>query len=244
MIDSSYNIKMRLDSFLFINHFVQSRNKASELIKNGFIKVNGNIILKPSFIVESNCKIEILKEVFVSRAGEKLDFYIKSHNLDFSNMNVLDIGSSKGGFTQVLLKYNAKSVTCVDVGRNQLDISLRNNPKIKLFESCDIREFESLHLFDFIVCDVSFISIKNILDSIFRLLGGEALLLFKPQFEVGKSAKRNKKGVVTQKEAIDSALYEMLTLIKQYGFEILNIESSNLKGKEGNEEIFINIKKC
>ena len=92
MIDSSYNIKMRLDSFLFINHFVQSRNKASELIKNGFIKVNGNIILKPSFIVESNCKIEILKEVFVSRAGEKLDFYIKSHNLDFSN-GLLDMTS-------------------------------------------------------------------------------------------------------------------------------------------------------
>ncbi|RDU57253.1 TlyA family RNA methyltransferase [Helicobacter sp. MIT 99-5507] len=235
---------MRLDSFLFINHFVQSRNKANELIKSGFIKVDGKIVLKPSFIVDSDYKIEILKEVFVSRAGEKLDYYIKSHNLDFSNMNVLDIGSSKGGFTQVLLKYNAKSVTCVDIGRNQLDVSLRNNPKINLFESCDIREFNSLHLFDFIVCDVSFISIKNILDSIFRLLCGEALLLFKPQFEVGKNAKRNKKGVVMQKEAIDSALDEILALLKQYGFLILNVESSKLKGKEGNEEIFINIKKC
>lgn len=235
---------MRLDSFLFINHFVQSRNKANELIKSGFIKVDGKIVLKPSFIVDSDYKIEILKEVFVSRAGEKLDYYIKSHNLDFSNMNVLDIGSSKGGFTQVLLKYNAKSVTCVDIGINQLDVSLRNNPKINLFESCDIREFNSLHLFDFIVCDVSFISIKNILDSIFRLLCGEALLLFKPQFEVGKNAKRNKKGVVMQKEAIDSALDEILALLKQYGFLILNVESSKLKGKEGNEEIFINIKKC
>lgn len=237
-------ITMRLDSFLFTNHLVQSRNKACELIKNHCIKVDGKIVSKPSFVVSSDCKIEILKEVFVSRAGEKLDSYIKSHSLDFRDMNVLDIGSSKGGFTQVLLKYNAKSVTCVDVGRDQLDISLRNNPKIKLFESCDIRDFVSNDLFDFIVCDVSFISIKNILDSIFRLLGGEALLLFKPQFEVGRAAKRNKKGVVIQREVIDFALDNLLTLIKQYNFEIKNIESSKLKGKEGNEEVFINIKKC
>ena len=234
---------MRLDCFLYANHFVQSRNKANELIKNGFVKVNGNIIDKPSFIAPQDCKIEILKEVFVSRAGEKLDCYIKSYHLNFNNMNVLDIGSSKGGFTQVLLKYDAKSVTCVDIGRDQLDICLRNNPKINLFESCDIRDFNSLYLFDFIVCDVSFISIKYILDSIFRLLCGEALLLFKPQFEVGKVAKRNKKGVVTQKEAIDSALDEVLNLIEKRGFFILNIESSKLKGKEGNEEIFIHIKK-
>ncbi len=234
---------MRLDSFLVINNFVTSRNKASELIKNNFIKVDGRIISKPSFIVDSNCSIEILKEIFVSRSGEKLNSYIRAHHLDFSDMNVLDIGSSKGGFTQVLLKYNAKSVTCVDVGRDQLDISLKCNPKIKLFESCDIRDFKSTELFDFIVCDVSFISIKHILDSIFRLLGGEALLLFKPQFEVGRVAKRNKKGVVIQKDAIDSALDDLLILIMQYGFEVLNVESSALKGKEGNEEIFINIKK-
>lgn len=234
---------MRLDNFLFKNNFAKSRNKASELIKNNSVKVNGKIISKPSFIVDIDCNIEILKEVFVSRAGEKLDSYIKANNLDFSGMNILDIGSSKGGFTQVLLKYNAKSITCVDVGRDQLDISLRNNPKIKLFESCDIREFRSSYLFDFIVCDVSFISIKYILDSIFRLLNGEALLLFKPQFEVGRDVKRNKKGVVIKKEAIDSALDNILTLINDYGFKILNIESSALKGKEGNEEIFINIKK-
>ncbi len=235
---------MRLDIFLVANNFVSSRNKAIELIKNNFVKVDGKIVLKPSFIVDKDCNVEILKEIFVSRAGEKLDSYIKNNNIDFTGMNVLDIGSSKGGFTQVLLKYNAKSITCVDVGRDQLDASLRDNPKIKLFESCDIRDFKSKDLFDFIVCDVSFISIKYILDSIFRLLNGEALLLFKPQFEVGKNIKRNKKGVVTQKDAIDSALFSLLSLIKQYGFEIINIESSALKGKEGNEEVFINIKKC
>ncbi|RAX53055.1 hypothetical protein CCY99_06720 [Helicobacter sp. 16-1353] len=235
---------MRLDIFLTQNKLLPSRNKALELIKNGFIKVDNKIITKAGFLVSQDNKIEILKkEIFVSRAGEKLDSYIKKHNLYFSNMNVLDIGSSKGGFTQVLLKYDAKSITCVDVGKNQLDSSLRNNPKIRIFESCDIRDFQSDIIFDFVVCDVSFISIKHILDSISRLSNGESLLLFKPQFEVGKIAKRNKKGVVLQKDIIDNALNEILESIKQNGFLILNVEYSTLKGKEGNEEIFIYIKK-
>lgn len=235
---------MRLDVFLTQNNFLSSRNKAIELIKNGFVKVDDKIITKPSFLVLQDSEIEILKkEIFVSRAGEKLDSYIKKHNLNFADMDVLDIGSSKGGFTQVLLKYNAKSVTCVDVGKNQLDISLRSNPKIRIFESCDIRDFKSKVTFDFVICDVSFISIKNILDSITRLSKGESLLLFKPQFEVGKFAKRNKKGVVLQKDIVDSALNSLLDVIAQSGFLILNVEYSALKGKEGNEEIFINIKK-
>ncbi len=228
--------------------FVASRNKAIELIKNAFVKVDGIIISKPSFLVSSNNIIEIIKkDIFVSRAGEKLDFYVKKYQLDFSNMNVLDIGSSKGGFTQVLLKYNAKSVTCVDVGKNQLDSTLLKNPRVKVFESCDIREFkEKFNIdvtFDFIVCDVSFISLKYILDSIFSLGNGESLLLFKPQFEVGINAKRNKKGVVQDFSAIADSLNDMIKLIKQYGLDIVRIESTALKGKEGNEEIFVHIKK-
>ena len=242
----------RLDIFLHQNHFTQSRNQSVELIKSGVVSVNGRIILKPSFLVThstqknkaQNPRIEILKkDIFVSRAGEKLDAFIKAHNVDFCGLSVLDIGSAKGGFAQVALKYGAKSVTCVDVGSNQFDWTLRNNPKIFVYENCAIADFESDERFEFITCDVSFVSLNHILPDIKRLCADKALLLFKPQFEVGKNAKRNKKGVVVDKSAILNALDSFKTTLKNNHFKILCAESCAIKGKEGNEEIFIYIQK-
>lgn len=247
----------RLDIFLHQNHFTQSRNQSIELIKSGSVSVNGRVVLKPSFLVAhfkganqaQNPRIEILKkDIFVSRAGEKLDSFIKAHSLDFRNLSVLDIGSAKGGFAQVALKYGAKSVVCVDVGSNQLDSTLRNNPKIFAYENCAIADFQSQNCengvrFDFVLCDVSFVSLSHILPHIKRLCGDRALLLFKPQFEVGKNAKRNKKGVVVDKSAILNALDSFKAQLKANNFTILCAESCAIKGKEGNEEIFIYIQK-
>lgn len=247
----------RLDIFLHQNHFTQSRNQSIELIKSGSVSVNGRVVLKPSFLVAhskganqaQNPRIEILKkDIFVSRAGEKLDLFIKTHSLDFRNLSVLDIGSAKGGFAQVALKYGAKSVFCVDVGSNQLDLTLRNNPKIFAYENCAIADFQSQNCensvrFDFVLCDVSFVSLNHILPHIKRLCGDRALLLFKPQFEVGKNVKRNKKGVVVDKSAILNALDSFKTTLQANHFKILCAESCAIKGKEGNEEIFIYIQK-
>lgn len=242
---------MRLDLFLFKNNFTKSRNQSLELIKNGFVSINDEIIIKPSFEVESsveskdsNLNIKILKkEIFVSRAGEKLDCYLKEHKLDLSNLDILDIGSSKGGFAQVALKYGARSVTCVDVGINQLDSALRNDSRIYLFEGCDIKDFKSNKIFDYVLCDVSFISLSHIINYIYNLARSEALLLFKPQFEVGRLAKRSKKGVVLDKKSVESALEDFLNTLSKSGFEVVCIAPSKIRGKEGNEEIFINIKK-
>lgn len=242
----------RLDIFLHQNHFTQSRNQSIELIKSGSVSVNGRVVLKPSFLVAhskganqaQNPRIEILKkDIFVSRAGEKLDSFIKAHSLDLHNLSVLDIGSAKGGFAQVALKYGAKSVVCVDVGSNQLDSTLRNNPKIFAYENCAIADFKSDARFDFVLCDVSFVSLNHILPHIKRLCGDKALLLFKPQFEVGKNVKRNKKGVVVDKSAILNALDSFKSQLKANDFTILCAESCAIKGKEGNEEIFIYIQK-
>lgn len=239
--------KIRLDVFLTINHLSQSRNQAIELIKNGFVCVDDEIIKKPSFLIskmQDLNKVTILKkDIFVSRAGEKLDFFIKTNNINLAHLNALDIGSSKGGFTQVLLKYGVKNVVCVDVGRNQLDSTIKANPKVKIFEECDIKDFDVDIEFDIIVCDVSFISLKVILPHIRRLCKDRAILLFKPQFEVGKSTKRNKNGVVVDKFAISSSLESFKVLLAQYQFCILSVEYSQVKGKAGNEEIFIYIKK-
>lgn len=252
--DSALN-STRLDIFLHQNHFTQSRNQSVELIKSGSVSVNGRIVLKPSFLVAhstykaQNPCIEILKkDIFVSRAGEKLDLFIKVHSLDFRGLSVLDIGSAKGGFAQVALKYGAKRVTCVDVGSNQFDLALRNNPKIFVYENCAIADFESQNCengvcFDFVLCDVSFVSLNHILPDIKRLCADKALLLFKPQFEVGRNAKRNKKGVVVDKSAILNALDLFIAQLKSNGFTILCAESCTIKGKEGNEEIFIYIQK-
>lgn len=247
--DSALN-STRLDIFLHQNHFTQSRNQSIELIKSGSVSVNGRIVLKPSFLVAhstykaQNPRIEILKkDIFVSRAGEKLDSFIKAHSLDLRGLSVLDIGSAKGGFAQVALKYGAKSVVCVDVGSNQLDSTLRNNPKIRAYENCAIADFESNQRFDFVLCDVSFVSLNHILPDIKRLCADKALLLFKPQFEVGRNAKRNKKGVVMDKRVILSALDSFKSTLEANAFKILCAESCAIKGKEGNEEIFIYIQK-
>lgn len=239
--------KIRLDIFLTLHNLTQSRNQAIELIKNGFVSIQGTIITKPSFLLskmQDSTKIAILKkDIFVSRAGEKLYSFIKANNINFDNLVALDIGSSKGGFTQVLLQNGVKSVVCVDVGSNQLDSTLRENPLVKVYENCDIKDFSVDFEFDFIVCDVSFVSLRAILPHIRRLCNDRAILLFKPQYEVGKAPKRNKNGVVVDKMAITNSLESFKDLLKTHNFSILSVETSQIKGKAGNEEIFIYIKK-
>ncbi|MGX3011643.1 23S rRNA (cytidine-2'-O)-methyltransferase TlyA [Helicobacter sp. 23-1044] len=238
---------IRLDIFLHKNGFTQSRNQSVELIKNGFVCVNGRVILKPSFLVQSQNiaqNLKILKnDIFVSRAGEKLESFFKNHSLNLQGLNVIDIGSAKGGFAQVALKYGAKSVVCVDVGSNQLDSHLRQNPKIRFYENCAIADFRTNQTYDFVLCDVSFVSLHHILPDIKRLCADKALLLFKPQFEVGKNVKRNKKGVVVDKSAILETLESFKTTLKANDFKVISAESCAIKGKEGNEEIFIYIQK-
>lgn len=232
---------MRLD--VYLKNLNVTRNKALELIKNGFVEVDNKIILKPAFCVDSNNDIKILKnELFVSRAGQKLDFYLKNY-FCVHDLSVLDIGSAKGGFCEALLKNGAKSVTCVDVGKNQFDLQLKNDARVNLFESCDIRDFKSDKKFDLIVCDVSFISLKNIIDCIYKFAICDAILLFKPQFEVGKNIKRDKKGVVMDKNAIKNSLDSFINIAISHGFRLENIEKSIIKGKAGNEEMFIHFKK-
>jgi 23S rRNA (cytidine1920-2'-O)/16S rRNA (cytidine1409-2'-O)-methyltransferase len=122
---------MRLDLYLTQNFDIQSRNKASELIKNKKVRVDSQVITKPSFDVAEDSNIELLEEDFyVSRAAYKLKYFLEEIDLDLSNLKALDIGSSTGGFTQILLEKNVENVTCVDVGSNQLHERIKDNSKI------------------------------------------------------------------------------------------------------------------
>ncbi|WP_428026872.1 23S rRNA (cytidine-2'-O)-methyltransferase TlyA [Arcobacter sp.] len=231
---------MRLDLFLTKAFDIQSRNKAHELIKANKIKIDGAIITKPSFNVEENQKVEILEDTFyVSRAAYKLKYFLDEINLNLENLNALDIGSSTGGFTQILLENSVASVTCVDVGSNQLHEKIKHHDKIKFFENCDIRDFSSEKSFDIVTCDVSFISLHNILSDINRLSKKDIIVLFKPQFEVGTNIKRDKKGMVKDKNAIEQARVKFLDATKLLNWNLIKNAKSKLEGKDGNiEELF------
>jgi 23S rRNA (cytidine1920-2'-O)/16S rRNA (cytidine1409-2'-O)-methyltransferase len=228
---------MRLDLYLTEHFDIQSRNKANELIKLNKIKVNGKIVSKPSFLVDESSNIEVLEEDFyVSRAAYKLKYFLDEINIVFKNKTALDIGSSTGGFTQILLEKGIKKVYCVDVGTNQLHEKIKYDKRIVFFENQDIRTFQSDKRFDLITCDVSFISILNIIKHINALAQKEIILLFKPQFEVGSAVKRDKKGVVKDKKAILKAKESFLDTCKLLDWELIYSAKSKLEGKDGNEE--------
>ncbi len=233
---------MRLDIYLTQHHNIQSRNKAHELIKAKKIKINGTIITKPSFKVnDEDIDLEILEdEFYVSRSANKLKYFLEEHSdITIENKTALDIGSSTGGFTQILLKYNAKSITCVDVGSNQLHKTLKDNPLITICENTDIRKFKSPTTYEIITCDVSFISILNIIEAIDNLAKKEIIILYKPQFEVGVNIKRNRAGVVQDEKAIKIVRDKFLEACKKLGWELVYSNMSQVKGKEGNsEELF------
>lgn len=173
---------------------------------------------------------------------------------------ILDVGASAGGFSQVLLTYKPKLIIAQDVGTLQLDSDLYKRDEIISIENVDIRIFsKDFHIykekifayikdskndilqnntFDFLVCDVSFISLKLILESLLNL-SKTMLLLYKPQYEVGLQAKRNKRGVIKDNKIILQCLESFLELLKTKDARYIFIEKSLLAGKEGNEEFFI-----
>ena len=227
---------MRLDKYLVENGYFESRNRAINAIKSGLVLID-NRVAKASTKVDDSSNIEVKSSKFyVSRAGEKLEGFLKEIDLDISDRVALDIGSSTGGFVQILLEYGVKSVDCVDVGRNQLHHSLRDNPKIDIFEEQDIRGFKGYKDYNLVSCDVSFISIITILNDIDRLAKKDIIILYKPQFEVGKDAKRDKRGVVQDIKAIDIAKAKFIEYTQKLGWELLENRASTLCGKDGNLE--------
>jgi len=198
------------------------------------------VVNKASFKVDESAKIDIKETKFyVSRAAKKLEGYLREFNIDFKEKSVLDVGSSTGGFTQIVLEAGAKCVDCVDVGSNQLHNSLRKKEEVKVYEETDIRDFKGKK-YDIIVSDVSFISLLKIISYVNNLIkqNGIIVLLFKPQFEVGVGIKRDSKGVVINKYAINRAKKLFLESCEELGWILLDSRPSTIAGKEGNIEEF------
>ena len=239
---------MRLDVYLTEHGFCKSRTAAARLIEAGGASVNGKTAQKPSLSVSETDQISVSEEKklkYVGRGGLKLEHAIEAFKLELNGKTCVDIGASTGGFTDCMLQNGAKMVCAVDVGTAQLDERLKNDPRVVSFEQTDIREFSLEQPVDFIGADVSFISQKLILPHIFRLLksGGEAVVLIKPQFEVGKKSLLTKKGVVRDEGLRLKTVAEIKAFAEQCGFECIGCEISPITGGDGNIEYLLGLRK-
>lgn len=233
---------IRLDKYLVEQGYFESRNRALDAIKRGKVFVDG-VVAKASHKCDEQTNIDIDEEKFyVSRAAKKLELFLEEYPMELKNKRALDIGSSTGGFVQILLENKVTSVACVDVGSNQLHHSLRDNAKVNIFEETDIRNFKA-EPFELLTCDVSFISILQIIDAIDALSCADMILLFKPQFEVGRAVKRDSRGVVVNQEAIAEAIDRFEVKARELGWELCYSTSSKLAGKSGNVEYMYHFRK-
>lgn len=243
---------MRLDEALFNQNLVESRNKAKTLIEAGKVTVNGKIVSKASKRVSDNDLIELLEVLrFVSRAGEKLENFLKERPISIENKRCLDVGASTGGFTDCLLQRGAAHVTCVDVGHDQLHRKIAESPKVVNIEGVNAKNIDTIELpyktYEIAVIDVSFISLTYILEQVWGLVepGGVLIALVKPQFEVGKAIIQKNKGVIKDKESIELALNKVRSFITENLTEVTRYseEESSLPGSDGNIEFLIALDK-
>ncbi len=234
---------MRLDLFLVEKGYFKTRSKAKIAIDEKKILVNGKLE-KASYNATSQDKIELINiNPYVSRGGLKLEKAIESFNLDFQDKIILDIGASTGGFTDCALKHGAKLVYAVDVGNMQLDESLKNNKAVISYENTNIKDFNLDKKLDFIVMDVSFVSIEYLLPSIdkFISLDNALITLIKPQFEVGKLYLKN--GIVKDKKLHLNVLNNIFEALKEYNLGIYKLIKSPILGGSGNVEFLALIKR-
>ena len=233
---------MRLDILITEKKLARSRNTASDLIKNSLVKVNGEIIIKPAKDVAENAIIEILEQPkYVGRGGLKLEKALEEFQINPEGLIILDVGSSTGGFTDCLLQKGAKKVYALDVGTDQLDPTLKNDPRVISMEKTDIRNIETLpDKIDMAVIDVSFISLEMILESVKNLLKakGKIIALIKPQFETAKTDK-NKSGIVKNDELREKVLEKIKDYAKEINLKVLKETDSPILGGSGNKEYLV-----
>ena len=230
--------RQRLDVELVRRGLVQSRSQAENYIKLGDVYVNKKVVQKAGTPVSETDVIELKSAgQYVSRAGLKLASVAEKLHVDFRDMVVLDVGSSTGGFTDYALQHGAKKVFAVDVGTDQLHPSLRSDPRIELHEKTDIRDFVPSESIDIVVVDVSFISLREILPHVARIVPASAQIvaMLKPQFEAGRG--RTNKGVIKNNAVRRRILADFELWAERY-FVIADKRDSEVAGQKGNVERF------
>jgi 23S rRNA (cytidine1920-2'-O)/16S rRNA (cytidine1409-2'-O)-methyltransferase len=232
-------MRKRLDLLLVERGLAESRSQAQALVMAG--RVPG--FEKAGQQVDETASLEVLQPPrFVSRGGEKLDHGLDVLGVDPSGRDALDVGSSTGGFTDVLLQRGANRVIALDVGRAQLHERLRQDPRVTVMEGVNARHLVELPFPpELVTCDVSFISARQVLKPALRLArpGWSAVVLVKPQFEAGKSDVKG--GVVRDAEIHRRVIREVAEEGLLWEAETVGVTDSGLPGPKGNREFFLHL---
>ena len=233
---------MRLDVFLTDQGKYSSRTRAARAIAEGLVSIDGKVETKSSREVTGGEEIVCLPDpvAYVSRGALKLEYAIRRFGIDVKGLRAIDVGASTGGFTEVLLKNGAASVTAVDVGSGQLHPRIASDERVVNLEKTDIRSLDpaAAGLFGILTCDCSFISLKAIIPYCAKLMEPDAagVFLIKPQFEVGKG-NLGKGGIVKDKKLRETAVAEVVRAAEKEGLEPAGeVEESPVKGGDGNVE--------
>ena len=234
---------MRLDQYLVKNGLATGRDRAKEMILSGRVTVDGRVCKKPSTDIDGGT-VAAEGDGFVGRGAKKLEKAFDVFSLDVSGKICIDSGASTGGFTEYMILSGAKKVYAVDVGHGQLAEKLRNDGRVVNLEGTDIRELSLGEKCSFFACDVSFISLKQVLGALYNLTDEAAggVCLIKPQFEAGR-AFLNKKGVVKDKKVQRSVVADICAHALKTGFYPAGLTFSPVKGQNGNIEFLLYLKK-
>lgn len=234
--------RTRLDLALEQRGLLPSRARARDAILRGTVMVNGEPAKKPNQMIGPGDAVTLddPAAAYVSRAALKLVAGLEAAGIDPKDKICLDVGSSTGGFTQVLLKRGAAKIYAVDVGHDQLHQSLRTETAIVSLEGTNARDLDAATIadpIDLLVSDVSFVSVTKVLSAPLALCGpkANAIILFKPQFEVGRDH-IGKGGIVTDIEATERSLADVITFVESAGFSHQLSIASPIAGGDGNRE--------
>lgn len=232
----------RLDLALLKLGIVPSREQAKRLIMAGEVSVMGKRITQPGWLVGEGQPIVVRERPrFVSRGGLKLEGALKHFEIDVTGMTALDVGASTGGFTDCLLQRGAVKVFAFDVGTNQLAWKLRSDPRVVSREQFNLRHLQREDIgqeVDFLVADLSFISLTLVLPAVLQVLrpGGQAVVLIKPQFELSRE-EVGKGGIVREPELHAKACTRIEDFVRsQPSLEWRGLIESSIQGTDGNRE--------
>lgn len=239
--------RLRLDELLVRRGYFASRSRARDAIARGTVRLDGVPAIKSGQKVGDDAEIAVddPARAYVSRAALKLAAGLDSFDLDPAGTTALDIGASTGGFTQVLLERGAAHVFAVDVGYGQFDAGLAADERVTVLEKLNARDLTPARLGgrrpDFLVCDVSFISLKLALPAALGMAapGARCLLLVKPQFEAGRAA-IGKGGLLRDPAGGERIAADLAAWLgEQPGWRALGVRPSPIEGSDGNHEFLL-----
>jgi 23S rRNA (cytidine1920-2'-O)/16S rRNA (cytidine1409-2'-O)-methyltransferase len=246
-LDDKVTKKMRIDIMMVERGLAESRTKAQLLVMGGQVRVNGQLVPKPSVKFSEEVLIEVEHGPrYVSRGGEKLEAALCEFNIDVTDKVCADVGASTGGFTDCLIQHGAERVYAVDVGRGILHWKLRQEAKVVIMEGTNARSVKKLpEEIDLVTIDASFISLKVLLPVVsgwLRKLGGDSIALIKPQFEAGRAEASRGQGVIRDASIHKQVLFDVITFAENVGYQLVDLMRSPLLGPKGNVEFVAHLR--